>query len=219
MLTGPKILPKNGQPPKQLVVILHGYGADGENLIDLGQYWSDTLPDAEFIAPNGVESCEMGVGYQWFGLSDFTPFNVRAGLDRVTPLVAKWIKAELQARSLPLEALSLVGFSQGAMLSLDLMFHLHGVRNIICYSGAFYPPVAKTLSAPLPRVLLIHGDIDMVVPYVAFNEALKNLCHYNLDPQQLTCHGVAHSIDIQGLQAGGQFLIDGYADASPIIMS
>lgn len=219
MLSGPSIPPKSGGQPKQLVVILHGYGADGENLIDLGQYWSDQMPDAEFVAPNGIEPCEMGIGYQWFGLKDFTPFNVRAGLDRVTPVVAKWIKAELHKRSLPIEALSLVGFSQGTMLSLDLMFHLNGVKNVLGYSGAFYPPVAKTLTEPRPNVMLIHGDMDMVVPYLAFNEALKNLCHYSLNPEKLTCSGLGHSIDMQGLQAGGQFLKNGYAQADSVIIA
>lgn len=219
MLSGPSIPPKSGGQPKQFVVILHGYGADGENLIDLGHYWSEVMPEAEFIAPNGIEPCEIGIGYQWFGLKDYTPFNIRAGLDRVTPLVAKWIKAELQARSLPLEALSLVGFSQGTMLSLDLMFHLHGVKNVLGYSGAFYPPVAKTLADPKPNVMLIHGDMDMVVPYMAFNEALKNLCHYDVDPESLTCSGLGHSIDMQGLQAGAQFLKNGYAKADSVIIA
>ncbi len=219
MLSGPSIPPKSGGQPRQLVVILHGYGADGENLVDLGQSWSEMLPDAEFVVPNGIEPCEMGIGYQWFGLRDYTPFNIRAGLDRTTPLVAKWIKAELQARSLPLEALSLVGFSQGTMLSLDLMFHLQGVKNILGYSGAFYPPVAKTLSDSRPNVMLVHGDMDMVVPYMAFNEALKNLCHYNLNPESLTCSGLGHSIDMQGLQAGGHFLKNGYASADSVIIA
>lgn len=219
MLTGPRILPKSGVQPKQLVVILHGYGADGENLIDLGQYWSDILPDAEFIAPNGLDPCEMGIGYQWFGLKDFTPFNIRAGLDRATPKVAEWIKSELQARSLSPEALSLVGFSQGTMLSLDLMFHIPKVRNILGYSGAFYPPVAKVLSDPLPNVMLVHGDMDMVVPYMALNEALKNLCQYGLAPRELTCRGLGHSIDVQGLQAGAEFLKDGYDSLDTVIMA
>ncbi|MBX3487445.1 MAG: hypothetical protein KF798_06055 [Candidatus Paracaedibacteraceae bacterium] len=219
MLSGPSIPPENGGQTRQLVVILHGYGADGENLIDLGQSWSEMLPDAEFIAPNGIEPCEMGIGYQWFGLRDYAPFNIRAGLDRATPLVAKWIKAELQTRSLPLEALSLVGFSQGTMLSLDLMFHLQGIKNILGYSGAFYPPVAKTLSDPRPNVMLVHGDMDMVVPYLAFNEALKNLCHYNLNPESLTCSGLGHGIDMQGLQAGGHFLKNGYASADSVIIA
>lgn len=219
MLTGPSLSPKSGKKPGQLIVFLHGYGADGANLIDIGEYWSDLLPDAEFIAPNAIEPCEMGIGYQWFGLKDFSPFNIRAGLDRVTPLVVKQLKVWLHERQLAPADLCLVGFSQGTMLALDIMFHLPGIKAIVGYSGAFYPPVAKQVKAPVPKVCLIHGDMDMVVPYMAFLEAQKNLQEYGIIPVTHTSHGLGHSIDIDGLRVGGQFLVEGLVTTDSVILA
>lgn len=219
MLVGPSLLPNTGKKPNQLVVFLHGYGADGANLIDIGEHWSAALPDAEFIAPNGIEPCEMGMGYQWFGLNDFSPFNVRAGLDRATPQVVKYLKICLHERNLTTNDLHLVGFSQGTMLALDVMFHLTGIRSVLGYSGAFYPPAAQQLKEPYPRICLIHGDMDMVVPYMAFTEAQKSLGKFGVTPKVHTCRGLGHSIDVAGLKLGQQFLVESLSSTDSVILA
>lgn len=211
MWVGPSLPSKNGRKPEQLVVFLHGYGADGANLIDIGEFWADALPSAEFMAPNGIEPCEMGFGYQWFGLKDFSPFNIRAGLDRITPIAAKYLKIMLHERGLSVLDLCLVGFSQGTMLALDLMFHLPEIKAVLGYSGAFYPPVGGHLLEPHPHVCLIHGDMDTVVPYVACIEAEKNLKKFGLTPTVHVSHGLGHSIDMDGLKKGGKFLVESLA--------
>lgn len=207
MLTGPSILPLSGKAPKQLVVFLHGYGADGENLIDIARSWQDSLPDAEFIAPDAPNPCEINpLGRQWFGLVDFSPFNVRAGLDNVRPRVTRYLKGLLAERQLSLSNLVLVGFSQGTMLALDLMFSLPHLQGVIGYSGAFYPPIAETLQPPYPEVLLVHGAMDTIVPYTALGEAERQLKLFGVTPSTHTCPGLGHSINHTGITLGGQFL-------------
>jgi phospholipase/carboxylesterase len=218
MLFGPNLPPKNGGKPRQLVVLLHGYGADGANLIEMGEVWADLLPEAEFIAPNGIEPCELGIGYQWFGLQDFSPFNVRAGLDRVTPIIAKQLHLWLHERGLSSTDLCLVGFSQGTMLALDLLFHLPSIKAIVGYSGAFYPPVAGQVKQPLPSVCLIHGDMDPLVPYLAFQEAQKNLKKYGITPVTHPCRGLGHAIDEKGLNWGVQFLVEKVSASDSVIL-
>jgi phospholipase/carboxylesterase len=219
MLVGPTVSPRSGEKPKQLVVFLHGYGANGANLIDIADYWTDLLPTAEFIAPDALEPCEMGFGYQWFGLQDFSPFNIRAGLDRATPLIVKQLKIWLHERNLTPAELCLVGFSQGAMMALDIMFHLQGIKAVVGYSGAFYPPIGNLLKTPYPHVFLGHGDMDTVVPYLAFIEAVKNLQKFSITPVTYTSHGLGHSIDGEGLKRGGQFLVESLSATDSVILT
>jgi phospholipase/carboxylesterase len=204
--------------PRQLVVFLHGYGADGANLIEIGEVWSELLPQAEFVSPNAPFRCEINpFGYQWFGLKDFSPFNIRAGLDQITPKVATYLKTLLSERSLSTADLALVGFSQGTMLALDLMFYLKGIQSVVGYSGAFYPPVAKQMEDPKPNVLLVHGDADMVVPFPAMAEAVRQLELFSISPYTEVCRGLGHGIDDQGLAAGGQFLFAKFQQSSSVI--
>lgn len=218
MLNGPSILPKSGNAPKQLVVFLHGYGADGDNLIDIGHSWKNILPDAEFIAPDAPDPCELApMGRQWFGLKEFTPFNVRAGLDAVRPRITKYLKNLLAERHLSASDLVLVGFSQGTMLALDLMFSLPHLRGVIGYSGGFYAPVAETLHPPYPEILLVHGDADTLVPYLALQEAERQLKLFGVTPRTHTCSGLGHSINHTGLHVGGEFLTHLFNSSDSVI--
>jgi phospholipase/carboxylesterase len=211
VLSGPQRLPRSKKPPKQLIVFLHGYGSNGENLIDLSDSWAEFLPDAEFLSPNGLESSEISpFGYQWFGLKNLDPFNIRSGLESAAPMVAHTLIRWLDERRLTANDLSLVGFSQGAMLALELMFHIPLIRSVLGYSGAFYPPVAKLIPEPLPKVMLVHGDQDLIVPHGAFLESERQLRAFRIVPKMHTCHGLAHSINGEGIDVGGSFLKEVY---------
>lgn len=207
MLSGPQRVCKSGSSPKKLVVFLHGYGANGDNLIDLADMWSASLPEVEFYAPNAPEPCEsVPFGYQWFGLKDFSPYNMRAGMDKAAPLLKTYLEHLLITRDLKSSDLILVGFSQGTMMALEMMFHLPGLRGMLGYSGAFYPPVSPATLASKPEVLLVHGTADMVVPYPMMIEGANQLQGLGLTPKTHTCHGLGHSIDLEGISLGGQFL-------------
>lgn len=205
MLEGPEISHQTSSVEK-LVVILHGYGADGDNLIDLAHHWSGVFPQTDFLAPNGPEVCEINpMGYQWFGLKDFSPFNVRAGLDRTGPLVAEFLRKQLKKRQLNPSDLVVVGFSQGCMLALEMLFMIPGLGGVIGYSGAFYPPVAGQPLASPPPVMLVHGMVDLVVPFQALNESERQLKSFNIIPQTHAIPSLGHGIDMTGIQLGEQF--------------
>ncbi len=118
-LSGPSVKPKGGAAPRRLVVLLHGLGADGNDLIGLAPYWATLLPDAEFIAPDAPYPCDMApMGRQWFSLAERTPENLLAGVRGSAPIVDAFLDTALAARGLADGDLALVGFSQGTMMSL-----------------------------------------------------------------------------------------------------
>ncbi len=206
MLEGPAIFHLS-ESVQKLVVILHGYGANGANLIDLAQEWAPQFPDTDFLAPNGPDVCEMNpFGFQWFGLKDFSPFNIRAGLDRVGPMMVGYLQSVLQERQLTPKDLVLVGFSQGSMLALDMIFALPGLRGVLAYSGAFYPPVAAESPSSPPAVLLIHGMMDTIVPFGALKETERQLKLFGVHSETHATPHLGHGIDEEGVRLGGQFL-------------
>lgn len=218
MIKGPGLLPHSGGKAKKLVVLFHGYGSNGDDLLGLAPYWSKVMPDVEFLAPNGPSVCEeFGFGYQWFSLMEFTPSSVRLGLDAVRLEVKKFLLEALQVRGLSPNDLVLVGFSQGCWLALEMMYVLQDLRGVIGYSGGFYPSSNLQLLEPHPEVLLVHGDMDTVVPYSYFLDSQEHLKNLGIHPQTLTCSGLGHSIDEEGVKIGFQFLSRLFSQEQPVI--
>src|SRR5215203_6310096 len=117
-LTGPRLPPRSGRP-KQLVVFLHGYGADGNDLIEIGRQWQRWLPDAAFVAPHAPELMAMGGGgRQWFPLTFRDPHERWRGVNLAGPGLEALLDGELTRNGLPPQKLALVGFSQGTMMAL-----------------------------------------------------------------------------------------------------
>src|ERR1700726_1554692 len=118
-LPGPPPPPVAGGKPRRLVILLHGLGADGNDLIGLQQVWGRLLPEAEFISPNAPFPCDMApYGYQWFSVQDRTPEAVLAGVRAAAPILDAFITDEMAKRGLGENETALVGFSQGTMMSL-----------------------------------------------------------------------------------------------------
>lgn len=218
MLSGPTKKCKSGTSPKKLVVLLHGYGSNGENLIDLAEMWGDCLPEVDFHSPNALEPCDAGpFGYQWFGLKDFSPFNMRQGLDKAAPALKDYLESLLRTHQLKSSDLALVGFSQGTMMALEMMFHLPGLAAVVGYSGAFYPPLAVSTPTTTPEILLVHGTADMVVPYSMLQESKNQLQRLGFNSKTHTCPGLGHSIDMGGIKLGGEFLKHVFSQPNPTI--
>src|SRR5690242_9960165 len=113
-LSGPSRKPASGGAPRQLVLLLHGLGADGNDLIGLAPYWEQLLPDAEFLAPDAPYPCDMApFGRQWFSLQDRSPAAILAGVRGAAPTLDAFIDEALAQRNLDASRLALVGFSQG----------------------------------------------------------------------------------------------------------
>ncbi|GGF38769.1 phospholipase [Aliidongia dinghuensis] len=209
-LTGPSRPPASGGKPTSLVVLLHGLGADGQDLIELADHLAPLLPDTAFIAPNAPEPCDMApYGYQWFSLQERTPAVMAAGADRAAPVLAAFLETELAARGLDARRLALLGFSQGTMMSLHVGPRLSpGPAAIVGFSGALVAP--ERLAAEHrsnPPVLLIHGDADPVVPFPAMAAAASGLATAGIAAETLRRPGLGHGIDGPGFNAAAQFLV------------
>jgi phospholipase/carboxylesterase len=208
-LSGPSRPPASGGKPRQLVLLLHGLGADGSDLIGLAPYWAKLLPEAEFVSPDAPYPCDMApFGRQWFSLQDRSPAAILAGVRAAAPMLEAFIDQSLAALGLADQALALVGFSQGTMMSLYVgLRRAQPCAGILGYSGALIG--AETLAQEIrvrPPVLLIHGDADEVVPPQALPHAAAALEAAGVAVEAVTCPGLGHGIDETGLRRGGDFL-------------
>ncbi len=207
--------PKAGSEPTQVVLLLHGYGSNGADLLGLVPYWADALPNAVFIGPDAPFVCEMSsMGYQWFSLREVmagAPLADglrRAGADEVAPTLNALIDDILERFSLPAHKLALVGFSQGTMMALHVALRRAApVAGVLGFSGLLMdPPSLQAEMTAKPPVLLVHGDADTVVPYASLARAETALNAAGVAVESLTCAHMGHSIDDAGLAAGQRFL-------------
>jgi phospholipase/carboxylesterase len=208
-LDGPRLAPLSGGPAKGLVVFLHGYGADGNDLIDIGRMWAPALPDAAFVSPHGPAPCgEVPIGRQWFPLARTDPHLLRQGVVSAAPALDAFLDAELAANGLSDAQLALVGFSQGTMMALHVgLRRKRQIAGIVGYSGLLSG--AEHLAEELrhrPPVLLVHGDADPVIPVMALSAARHALAEAGIAVDAHIHPGLQHGIDQQGLALGAQFL-------------
>ncbi|MGD1935341.1 MAG: alpha/beta hydrolase [Candidatus Phaeomarinobacter sp.] len=213
-LDGPRLEPANGGPADRLVVLVHGYGADGNDLIALGRHWQQLLPGAAFVAPNGPQRCDGNpAGNQWFPITRLDPDEMARGVEGAASLLDEFIDAELAAHGLDGSRLALVGFSQGTMMSLHIgPRRTPGPVCILGYSGALVAPEKLADVASKPPVMLVHGDADDMVPVAAMHGAATALGDSDFNVRWHVSRGVGHGIDPEGLQLGGQFVADSFAD-------
>jgi len=213
-LDGPRLEPRAGGAARQLVVFLHGYGADGNDLIEIGRAWQGLMPHAAFVSPHAPEPCgQAPTGRQWFPLTFRDPNERWTGVNQAAPTLEKFLDAELARRNLPPSALALVGFSQGTMMALHV-----GLRRataplaIVGYSGLLVvPPNAnpESFAAEIksrPPVLLVHGDSDDLIPVQALFHASSGLGALDVPVEWHISQGIGHGIDQEGLRHGGEFL-------------
>ena len=212
-LTGPRLAPRS-RAAKQLVVFLHGYGADGNDLIEIGRAWQGAMPHAAFVSPHAPYPCSQSpMGREWFPLTDRAQNERWRGVCSAAPILDQFLDAELKRRNLPPSALALVGFSQGTMMALHV-----GLRRavapfaIVGYSGILVlDPGAKpkSLEAEItsrPPVLLIHGDSDDLIPPQALFLAANGLASLGVPVEWHLSPGIGHGIDQEGLRQGGEFI-------------
>ncbi len=208
-LTGPSQRPAGGGEPKQLVVLLHGYGSNGDDLIGLAPFFAQALPEAEFLSPNAPFPCEISpFGFQWFGFEDRSPDMVLGGVRMAAEILDRFLDAELAKRGLKDRDLALIGFSQGTMMALHVgVRRPNAIGGILGFSGSLIAPqLLGTELKSKPRVFLVHGTADQVVPHGALAQAEKALRDAGIYVATETRPGLPHSIDPVGAQKGAQFL-------------
>jgi phospholipase/carboxylesterase len=213
-LDGPRWGPASKGAPKQLVVLCHGLGADGHDLIDLAPTWANALPDAIFAAPDAPDRCDLGpTGRQWWSVADRSPPVVEAGVRRAATFLNPFLDAELTRLGLPPGAYALMGFSQGAMTALFTgLRRATAPRAILAFSGALI--AADSLPAELihrPPVLLVHGEADEVVPVERSREAEAALRAAGVPVEATYVPRLGHGIDDTGLAMGALALQRGFA--------
>lgn len=209
-LTGPIVLPKSGGPPTSLVVLLHGYGSNGEDLIGLTPFWRDALPDTLFVAPNAPQICPGAPdGYQWWALTSLSPEARAAGVRQSAPILNSFIDDLLARYGLAEDRLVLIGFSQGTMMALHVGPRRAGaIAGIIGYSGMLADPdaLAREL-CNRPPVLLVHGDADDVLPVSSLSKAQTALADLGFSVSSHVSPRLGHGIDEAGIRLGQAFLL------------
>ena len=209
-LSGPVFEPASKKPATSVVLLLHGYGANGDDLIGLAPPLSQALPDTVFLSPNAPYPCEGNPfgGFQWFDVWQKEDENRLTAVRYAEKIVNAFIDVELEKRGLDESKLVFLGFSQGTMLSLQT-----GLRRekpcagILGYSGRLESP--ELLGDEIrsrPPVMLIHGEDDPMLPVDLMDAAAQTLTENGVDVSTFRRPGLGHGIDPDGLKLGAAFL-------------
>ncbi len=207
-----RVEPAHGGEAGALVVLLHGFGSNGDDLIQLAPHLSAHLPDAAFSAPDAPSPVMMpgapSNARQWFAIDRIDPVELEAGVRSAAPVVDAFIDAELERHGLSGDRLALIGFSQGCMLALHVglrraaaPFAVVGLSGALCGADALEKEVTSR-----PPVLLVHGDQDPVVPPQFMLESARALSDAGLAVRWKLDEGVPHSIGPGGLALMQEFL-------------
>lgn len=211
IVNGASLQPLSGGRPKQIILLLHGFGSSGKDMIALAPAWQALLPDALFLAPHAPEASMARIGYQWWGLSDISPRALAQGAAGAAPAVGSFIDKKLSQYGLTDADLAIVGFSQGTMMALQVgLRREHPVAAIVGYSGML-TGASVDLQREVrsrPPVLLVHGAQDPVVPVSALYSAEAQLAQLGVPVSIHAASGLGHSVDATGLRLGSQFVAD-----------
>lgn len=205
-----EIAPLSAQKPKKLIIFLHGYGATGEDLIDLAKEFKHIMPLAHFISPNApfpLENEFFG-GYQWFSLANYDPLVLYPQILESNRILDIFINSQLQRFGMNYEDLILVGFSQGAMMAMYNSLRSHNQNSgIIAYSGKLILPtwLGEQIKSK-PKICLVHGKEDQVLPFDNFLEAQKLLQSEQIPFESHALEGLGHGIDHHGVRIAKEFL-------------
>lgn len=205
--------PASKGTPKQLVVLSHGLGADAYDLIDLGPSWQHACPEALFASVHAPFQHDSGFGRQWWSVADRSPSVMEAGARTAAAYLHGFIDAELNRLGLPAEAYAMMGFSQGAMISLFTgLRRVVAPRAILAFSGALIAP--ETLQAEMTNrapVLLVHGEADEAVPVSRSHDAEAALTAARVPVAAHYVPRLGHGIDDTGIALGALALQRGFA--------
>lgn len=208
-LSGPEFGPTSGSKPEQLVILCHGLGADGNDLISLAPYYAQVLPNAKFISPNAPFKCDMSpFGYQWFSLQERSEDAMLRGVQNAKPILDAFIDQQLLKYDLKENNMVLIGFSQGTMVSLFTVPRRKiAVAGLIGYAGRL---IGKDLLGQeircRPPMIMINGDQDELVPSTVQSLAVETLRSAGVEIKGHILPGLGHSIDETGIRIAQDFL-------------
>lgn len=207
-------LPPQSGDAEQMVIFLHGYGANGEDLLSIGENWAEELPNAVFISPNAPDVCEQYAGgYQWFSLRAADgivtkEFDRTEIVEKPAAILNAFIDVKLEEWALDESRLVVAGFSQGAMMTMYTMpRRKKACAGIIGWSGMLID--AKGLNSPgivKPPVLAIHGDADEIVPPFCLEGVQAGFSAAGFDVETVMRPGLGHGLDPFGIDRSLQFI-------------
>lgn len=202
-LFGPSVLPAS-KKIKKIVLFLHGYGANGDDLISISDFWKDSIPNTIFISPHAPFKCDINPrGYQWFSLNERTKEELARGLKECKVYLDDFLNEILSKYQLRIQDLIVVGFSQGTILSLNYFTEKkESCAGIIGYSGLFYE---SEINSKFP-ILLYHGKDDQLIDHINSIRASENLKNKNFEVECIIRENLGHSIDHYGIEKGKNFL-------------
>ncbi len=203
---------KSGQADS-LVIFLHGYGADGNDLLGLSDVLADHLPNTVFMAPNAPDRCTNNpMGYQWFPIPHMDGSSMemaRQGQLASRKLLNEWLDEVAISEGINADRTIIIGFSQGTMMALDVIpRRADEIAGIVGISGRLLEP--KKLASEgvsKPPIMLIHGDMDNVVPPASMPEAADALSKAGFEVYTHVSKGTAHGIAQDGLGVALQFIL------------
>lgn len=211
-LTGPRKDAKSGQADS-LVIFLHGYGADGNDLLGLGDVLADHLPNTTFLAPNAPDRCTNNpMGFQWFPIPrmDGSTMEMATQAQAVARgLLDEWLNEVAAVEGIKADRTIIVGFSQGTMMALDVIpRRAEEMAGVVGFSGRLLnPEKLEDEVVSKPPVMLIHGDIDEVVPPESLPAAADALTKTGFEVYTHISKGTGHGIAQDGLSLALQFIL------------
>ncbi len=216
-LEGPEAGPASGGTPDSLIVLAHGYGADGNDLIGLAPHFAQALPDTAFVSPHAPYRCEMApFGRQWFNVWNEDPVSRLAEIRRAAAILDGFIDERIAALGIAEDRLALLGFSQGTMMSLFVApRRAEQCAGVLGYSGRLEGAdllAAETVSRP--PVVLVHGDSDELLPLHILHHAEAALAENGFDVAAHVRPGLGHGIDETGIEIGRRFLVSRLGNAA-----
>jgi phospholipase/carboxylesterase len=200
-LTGPEV-PSKSEKAKYLVLVLHGVGADGNNMLPIAKNFNEIFPGAHFICPNGIAPYDMApIGYQWFSLQDRTKHVQYNELEKAREAIEPYIDRQLSRLNLEYKDLVIISFSQGTMLSMHMVPRWNKrIRAVAGFSGAMSCPekLEEEINSR-PPFFLVHGEEDEVVLPENLYTAERTLIANGVRTESLMLDDLGHSIDDRGI--------------------
>ncbi|OYZ36128.1 MAG: hypothetical protein B7Y25_08300 [Alphaproteobacteria bacterium 16-39-46] len=198
--------PASGNKPDSIVVLFHGYGDNAENFLLLGALLGQFLPNTLFVAPEGPLDCKtVPSGKQWLKTSKNNRPQLLKEIKNLTPPLNQYLDNLLKTYNIPSQKMALMGFSQGARIALHIGLHRPMCAGIVAFSGSY---LEDPETVPLTRtpILIIHGTEDKMAPVSLARESHKRLKALKMPVTLILLPGVAHDIDLSGLETAVAFL-------------
>jgi phospholipase/carboxylesterase len=199
-LTTTIIKPEINIPINNAVILLHGYGGDGKDISMLTLNWKRFLPNTIFLCPNGHEKCSINSsGFQWFDLTKDDPRHILNESKKSEKKLQQFIDEVKTQYNLKNSQICLSGFSQGCMMSINLgLINTENFNCVVGFSGKIINQEdLKNRKTSSTKMLLIHGDLDVVVPPTFLLEAKDFLIRNNIEIETKMIKNCEHHIPVE----------------------